>query len=895
MLRVTLENLLARKFRLVLTSIAVILGVAFMAGTFVLTDTLGHVFDDLFANTTKGVDAVARARRPFKGEGQGAAETRPPAPEGLAPLVASVPGVERAQGGVFQYALVLDKKGEAVQHQAPTFGTSWYPARTAVNRSLELQKTWRGTRGRQPASADEVALDVKTARDGGFHIGDEVTISFLTAPPQQFRLTGVFLFGGKEDGLAGATLAAFIPHRAQEVMNRVGKWDFVEVRGAPGKSEPEVRDAIRARLPDFRRRLAIDGTVVPELEAITGEQLAKEQATDIKDQLSFFNVFLLVFPIIFLFVGAFIIYNTFSITVAQRTRELGLMRALGASGRQVVVSVTLEALVVGLLSSIVGVVIGLGLVKPLEALLAAFGIELPSGPMEVLPRTIIVSLAVGTIVTVMSAISPARRAARIAPIAALRDEGLSPSSGRRRHLWGTAVTVVGLGLLAYGLLVTSDGNTAAASVGAAAALVFVGVAMLSPLFAIPAAKVLAWPVQRFRSLPGVLAQQNVMRNPRRTASTASALMIGLALVSLISIFGESAKATIATAIDDQTRADFVLSPKNFQTFSPEAAALVRKRFVSRLGSEGTVVEWRSGTVEIDGSPNQVLGVTDNFQKVSKVPFRVPIDRAAFRAGGMLISRSIAGLRKCVEAKAVTAPRVPCRQGAYLVVRFPAGTKPVSVPIVGVYTDDKALGPNTPDFIVGFDPDTDQWQRRFIDASDSFVLILEPPGASTTAVARIVTAVAKQVGGIEAENKAEFKDRQLALFDQILGLVYVLLLFAVVIALIGIVNTLALSIYERTREIGLLRAVGMSRVQLRRMIRGEAVIVAVFGSLLGLAIGMVFGGAIVRALESEGIDFHLPVGQLAVFVVLAGLAGLLAGTFPARRAARLDILRAIHAQ
>jgi putative ABC transport system permease protein len=895
MLRVTLENLLARKFRLVLTSIAVILGVAFMAGTFVLTDTIGNVFDTLFANTTKGVDAVTRAQRTFKGEGQGAADTRPPVPKALAALVGTVPGVARAQGGVFEYALVLDKKGEAIQHQAPTFGTSWYPARSAVNQSLQLQSTWKGGRSRQPSTGSEVALDAQTADDGNFKIGDRVTITFLTVPPQTFRLTGVFEFGGKKDGLAGATLAAFTPTRAQEVMNRVGSWDFVEVRGAGGRSEGDVRDAIRARLPDFRRRLAAGGALVPRLEAITGDERAKEQATDVKDQFSFFSIFLLIFPIVFLFVGAFIIYNTFSITVAQRTRELGLLRALGASGRQVITSVALEALAVGLLSSIIGVVIGLGLVKPLEALLGAFGIELPSGPLDVVPRTVIVSIAVGTIVTFVSAITPARRAARVTPIAALRDEGLSPSSGRRRYLWGAAATVVGLLLLAYGLLITTDGNTAALSVGVAAAVVFVGVAMLSPLFAIPAAKVLTWPAERFRSLPGLLAQQNAMRNPRRTASTASALMIGLALVSLISIFGDSAKATIANAIDKQTHADFILSPKNFQPFSPEAASLVRARFRRAFGSEGTVVEWRAGTVEIDGKPNAVLGVTDNFQKASEIPFRRTIDRDRFRFGGVVISDSIAGLRKCVSQTNLDRPRVACRQGSYLPVRFPAATRSVPVVIAGIYTDAKALGPNTPDYIIGFDPTTTQWQRRFTDAFDSFVPILKPTGASTSAAGRIVTAVAKKVGGIEAENKTQFKDRQIGLFNQILGLVYVLLLFAVIIALIGIVNTLALSIYERTREVGLLRAVGMSRIQLRRMIRGEAVIVAVFGSLLGLAVGIVFGGAIVRALSSEGIEFHLPVGQLVIFVVLAGLAGLLAGTWPARRAARLDVLRAIHAQ
>jgi putative ABC transport system permease protein len=890
--RVTLKNLFARKFRLVLTSVAVVLGVAFMAGTFVLTDTLGSVFDSLFADTTKGVDAVVRAREPFKAQGQNRAETRPPVPEALEGLVASVPGVNRAQGGVFGYALVQGKDGEAIQHQAPTFGTSWPPERQSVNQSLDLVD-YKGEQGRQPRTPDEVTLDIKTAQDGGFRIGDKVTVTFLSVQPRAFTLTGVFEFGGKQDGLAGATLAAFTPEQAQTLMNRTGQWDAVQVRADDGESQDEVRDAIRRRLPEFRAELAADGATVPQLQAITGEQLAVEQADALKENLSFFNTFLLIFALIALFVGAFIIYNTFSITVAQRTRELGLMRALGASGGQVVGSVAFEALVVGLFSSIIGLGLGLLLVKPLEGLLSAFGIDLPSGPLDIQPRTIIVSILAGTLVTLVSAIAPARRAARVPPIAALRDQTLTGTSGRRRYLWGTLLTLVGVALLFYGLF-GAGGSSAALSVGVSAAVVFVGVAMLSPLLARPAAKLLTLPAEKIRSITGLLAQQNAMRNPRRTASTAAALMIGLALVTLISIFGASAKGTIAGAIDDQTRADFILSPKSFAPFSPDAATQVRERFTEQLGSPGTVVEWRSATAEVDGQAAEVLGVTPDFRQTSGVPLRGTLDKAVLRDGGVVISADAAGKRMCVADANVDAARVPCRKGTSLPMRFPTASGAEAVPVAGVYTDDKSLGSNT-DYILGFDPATDQWQQRFTDATDLFVIVRKPVGATTAEANTIVTAVAEDVGGIEAENKAEFKDRQLAQFDQILGLMYVLLLFAVIIALIGIVNTLALSIYERTREIGLLRAVGMTRVQLRRMVRGEAVIVAVFGSLLGLAIGLVFGAAIVKALESEGITLSLPVGQLVVFVVLAGLAGLLAGVPPARRAARLDVLDAISSE
>ena len=421
---------------------------------------------------------------------------------------------------------------------------------------------------------------------------------------------------------------------------------------------------------------------------------------------------------------------------------------------------------------------------------------------------------------------------------------------------------------------------------------FVGIAMLSPLLAQPAVKLLTWPAERMRSVTGVLAQQNAMRNPRRTASTAAALMVGLALVSLIAIFGESAKSTFAAAIDDQTRADFVLSPENFAPFSPAAAEQVRTEFREKFGSEGTVVEWRPGSVEIDGSPNEVIGTTANFRETSVVPMRGTLDVEAMNDGGLVLSPDAAAERTCFSSEDLSGERVTCGKGTFVRVRFPAIEEEQAVQVAGVYTDDKAIGSNT-DYILGFDPDTDQWQQRFTDAFDVFVLIRKPAGAPTGEVHDVLTRIAKEAG-VEAENKAEFKDRQLAQFDQILGLMNVLLALAVLVALMGIANTLALSIYERTREIGLLRAVGMSRVQLRRMIRVEALVVSVFGALLGLMIGIVFGAAIVQALSSEGIELKLPVGQLVVFVIIAGLAGILAGTRPARRAARLDVLRAVNA-
>jgi len=534
-----------------------------------------------------------------------------------------------------------------------------------------------------------------------------------------------------------------------------------------------------------------------------------------------------------------------------------------------------------LLSSVLGLGLGILLVSPLEGLLSAFGISLPTGPIQIQARTVIVALIAGTAVTFVSAVAPARRAARIPPMAALQDHASAPNSGRRRYAWGAAFTLVGIAVLAYGLY--GSGSNAGITVGGAAALVFIGVAMLSPLVARPVARVLTLPAERRHRITGVLAQQNAMRNPRRTASTAAALMIGLALVSLISIFGASAKASFSSAIDNQTRADFILSPKTFQPFSSAAAQAVRSGFAAISRRPATVVEFRTGTAEVGGQAVSISGTSPDFQKVVAVPVQ-HFNQRRFASNGVVIWKSVVGQRFCGPDE-----HSVCRDGSSVVLRFPEGP-PQTVPIVGVFTDRKAL-PSPDDYLISLNG----WEQRYPQTLDDFVVILKPSDVSTPQAQHVVDSVAKQFGGIKAQNKAQFKDSQVAQFNQILGLMYVLLAFAVFIALIGIVNTLALSIYERTREIGLLRAVGMTRVQLRRMIRGEAVIVAVFGSLLGLVIGVGFGAAIVQALQDQGIGLSIPVGQLVLFVILAGLAGLLAGWLPARRAAHLDVLGAINAE
>ena len=873
MRRVTLKNLFARKFRLVLTSLSVVLGVAFMAGTFVLTDTLGNVFDELFTDVNRGVDVAVRSPAAFDERGPTGETTREPVPEHLLATVRAAPAVRTAAGSVQGYALVvsLDAQGnpdEAITSQAPTIGVTWGEDR-------ELNGAFGGDGraefGHRPRGPDQVALDEITAREAGVTAqavrrcatdrrchAARVQIVFLEHEPQIFDVVGIFKFG-TAGNLAGATLAAFDTATAQAVMNRPGQFDEIRAAADAGVSQTALR-----------QRVATEVNVAggPRYQVLTGEQLAAETSNEIKDNLGFFSTFMLIFAFIALFVGAFIIYNTFSIIVAQRARELGLLRALGASGRQVMGSVALEAFVIGLISSILGLGLGIAVAVGLQGLMRAVGFDLPSGDLIVASRTVIASVLVGTLITLVSAIAPARRAARVSPMTALRTDATIPSSGRRRFVFGAFGALIGAVLMLAGLFL---GSGSAVLVGGGALLVFLGVAALSPLLAPGAARLLGWLPARFRGMSGVLARENALRSPRRTASTAAALMIGLALVSVVAIFGASVKQTLGSVLENDLRAEFLLITDNFSPISPEAAGAIRSALP---GSK--VTEFRFGQIELGGSTDTLLGVDRNLAATLDVHPR---------SGALARWRSEGGLLVFKDAFADLPARA--RATREVEVRFPS--QPVgettTVRIAGVYDKKDAVGN---DYLLAM-PD---FEAQYTDQADAFIGVKIPPNTSVPAARRVVDSALAPYPNVEAKDQVEFKDSQEAQIDQFLNLMYMLLLLAVGIALIGIVNTLALSVFERTRELGLLRAVGMTRPQLRRMIRYEAVIIAVFGSLLGLGLGIAFGVAMVSALKSEGINLAFPIGQLVVFLVLAGFAGLVAGIPPARRAARLDVLEAI---
>ena len=654
---------------------------------------------------------------------------------------------------------------------------------------------------------------------------------------------------------------------ALRVVGHDGEWDSIFVAANPGVSQQKLAANVRtvvAATPDGQK-----------YEVLTGKELADEQASNVKDRLGFLNTFLLVFAFIALFVGSFIIYNTFSIIVAQRSRELALLRALGASGKQVTRSVAVEAFVVGLLSSVLGLGLGVLVAIGLQNLLAAFGFELPSEAPVILARTVIVALVAGTVVTFVSALSPARRAARVPPVAAMRDSAVIATSGARRYRVGGLLAVIGIILAGLGLFgdVSSDDvpGGPAGVVGVAAFLVFIGIAMLSPLVARPVSQFLGWVPARLRGMSGVLARENAMRNPRRTATTASALMIGLALVTLVSIIGASAKLSFERIIDDSVRADFLVQGKGFinRGFTPAIAESLEE---SLPGAQ--VVQFRQGDFVVDGDQRQLFGVSTNVEDAIDIQLQPSADLDAFATGGVLVNKD-------------TANNKGWKVGDTIQLQFEkTGVQPEK--IQGIFDEDRSIGSA---YLLSLQT----YEANYVDQADSLVAIRKASDVSKEETRATVERVLQPYPTVEVQDQTEFKDSQIAQFNTILNLLYVMLLLAVVIALIGIVNTLALSIYERTRELGLLRAVGMTRPQVRTMVRDEAVIISIFGSLLGLAIGLAFGRAFVSAVSDDGIVFALPVTQLVVFVVLAGIAGYLAGAWPARRAARHDVLEAIQSQ
>jgi putative ABC transport system permease protein len=851
MARLTIKGLLAHKLRFLLTALAVMLGVAFMSGTLVLTDTISRTFDDLFADVNRGTDAFVRSRESLTAS-FGGDRQRGRIPASLLPEILTVDGVANAEGNLQFYAQLVDKKGDTIgtpEQGAPTFGFNW-----TSDRRLNPYRLEPG--GRPPQGPDQVVIDAGSAKEGDFKVGDQVTI-LTQGPPKAYQIVGIAKFG-EADSAAGSSAALFDTPTAQAIAGAADQFDSISVVAQPGVSQDTLRDRIAAKL-DSR-----------SYQVLTGEQITKENQSDIKDALGFFNIALTIFAVIALFVGSFIIFNTFSIVVAQRIREMALLRAVGASGRQVMGSVLSEAVLVGLFASLVGLAAGIVLSSGLKALLDAFGFDIPAGGTVVGARTVIVALLVGTVVTVASAVGPARRASRVPPIAAMRDVALEdqPHSGRRVAI-GFGITGLGVLSLFAGLF----GGAGIQFVGLGALIVFIGVFVLGPVIARPVSAVIGWPIRRLRGITGELARENAMRNPKRTSATAAALMIGVALVAFITVFAESTKRSIDAQVDRAFKADYVISTGagfggGFGGFSPQLA-----EDVAKLPQVGASSPLRFNEAEFDGSSKFFVALQP--QSANEL-FDLKVEDG--RTTDLGQSNSLAVSRAVADDN-------NWRLGSSVPVSFPNGTTDLTVRMI--------FGNGQKEGLADYALSIATFNEHYTNQLDQQVYVKLAPGISPAEGRKALDGVIKAYPNAELQDRTEFKEAQADQINQLLNLIYVLLLLAVVIALIGIANTLALSIYERTRELGLLRAVGMTRRQLRSTVRWESVIISLLGTLLGLVIGLFFGWAVVEALKDQGItEFAPPGGQLLLVVIIGGFAGVLAAIGPARRAAKLDVLKAV---
>jgi putative ABC transport system permease protein len=840
MRQVTLRGLLAHKMRLALTALAIVLGVTFISGTFVLTDTLNNTFSTLFTSVYSKIDFQVRGVAQF---GNGAGATRNPLPDSLLPKVEAVPGVAAAAGNVQGYAQFIAPDGKPITSTVGTLGIGWDPNPQISNLHLIA--------GGPPTSSDDVVMDAATAKSYNFSVGQQVRIlGGGLKSAETFTITGIAQFG-TADNLAGQTLAAFALPTAQRVVGETGLFNFISVIAKPGADKAAVQRSIAQALPS-------------NAEVVTGQTIIDEDQNTVTKALSFFNTALLVFALISLFVGAFTIYNTFSIIVGQRTRELALLRVVGASRGQVLRSVLTEAAIVGFVSSAIGVGLGVAAAVGLEALLNSFGTSLPSGPLTFEPRTAVVGLAVGTLVTVVSAIGPARNAVRIPPVAALTDrpaDGAGAGPTRRRLISGSALTVFGVLLLGLGL-----SKPVVALVGVGALCVFVGVAMLAPAIARPLSGVLGRPLAALLGTPGELGRENSMRSPRRTAQTASALMVGLALVSAMAVFGASLSESATSSVDQAISANLLISVNGSGQLSDALPAAV----AAVPGVTATDTVYRN-QFEFKSTLTTLTGVTTQSLADTVILRMTAGSSAALGPGELLIDST-------------TATKDHLAVGDTVPIRF-AYTGPTTIKIGGIYQSNALI------------------QSYLVSAPYFLAHFRAPhPGAilaSTNGGSGVETAVANALapyGNVQVQSRAQFEQSQVSSVNSLLGLVYALLALAVLIALIGIVNTLMLSVLERTREIGLLRAVGMRRPQVRAMIRSEAVILATFGALIGIVIGTLMGLALVSSLRQQGVtETTVPIVRLVEFLILAALLGLVAASWPARRAARLDVLAAIAAE
>ncbi|MEO7420794.1 MAG: FtsX-like permease family protein [Ornithinibacter sp.] len=845
MIRATWRSVFARKLRLFLSAFAVILGVAFVAGSYIFTDTLDTAFKGL---TSGSVGDVVVQAGSDSGSGGGGGLSARTLPGSLVDTLAAVPGVARADGRVTNFGTyVVTADGKLIGGVGPpgiAVNHSLGPAANGTEPATLVSGRWPG--------AGEVVLDPSTARKSGYRLGESIQVITSSEQPRvEATLVGTASFGGSS--LVGASVVMFDTSDAQRIYAG-GKDEFsaIWVTAATGTSQAELRDAVRKVLPKGTR-------------AQTGDAISTKAASRIDTALSFVTTFLLVFAGVALTVGAFLIVNTFSILVAQRSRELALLRAIGASRRQVARSVLFEASIVGLVGSVTGIALGFVLATGIKVLFGRVGLDLGSAPLVLRPRTIVVSLLVGLLVTLAAAYLPARRAGRVPPVAAMRDDVALAEGGLRwRLVVGIVLITAGALAMALGLADVVPQPTYVLAGGIFGVLV--GTALVSPVIGRPVLAGLGWVYRRFFGAVGLMAEQNARRNPRRTAATASALMVGVALVTLMSVLGASTKASLDKSLAEDIVADFVVSNAVGQAFSATIADGVEK-----IPDVAEVTRVRGALVQVDGDRDFATGVDPATVTAVAKPVVLSGSLAALDGASVAVSKDLAAEKDLSI-------------GSSLTVGYAGEEQPFAV--VATYETDTVLSSGLTMSLAGFD-------ALGVPATDRALYVVARPGADRVAVGKEMSALVADLPTVTVNDQAEFAAQQRAPIDQLLFIVYALLGLAVVIAVLGIVNTLALSVIERVREIGLLRAVGLSRRQLRTMLRLESVAIALLGAVLGVGLGLLFAVALQRSLIDDGIDvLSIPVLQLLGFVAVAGVVGVLAALWPGRRAARLDVLRAI---
>jgi putative ABC transport system permease protein len=929
MILVAVRGLLGRKLRAALTAIAVVLGVAMISGTYVLTDTIQTAFDRIFTESYRGTDAVITARTAF----EPTAETdtgfvQATLPESTLERTRAIEGVDAAIGGVAGLAQIVDRDGDVLTTSgAPALGFSVDPSQPRFESLTLAEGRWPGP--------NEVAIDEASYEKADFRVGETIRIAAY-GPAERMRLSGVVRFGALSS-LGGATIAAMELRTAQRMFDKAGRLDQIRVAAAEGVTPPQL-------INNLRRDLGAG------VRVRSGIAQAEDDASSTNEFIGFLQNFLLAFAGIALFVGAFVISNTFSITIAQRAREFATIRTIGGSRRQVLASVILEALLIGVIASVIGLFLGFLLARGLNALFDAVGFDLPKVGLVYAPRTIVVALLVGIVVTLVASLRPALRATRVPPIAAVREGATLPESrfARWRTPGALLLTALGIGALLFGLFKDGLGTIGVLFwLGLGALAIFFGVALFASRIVRPLAEAVSpvgtamvavfsvlfypvllgywllryglfeqraafgkrlgafllgvvltfvvpiltpitlsmwlvaklgwytpeWPIER----PGViadnasrgLARENAQRNPQRTASTASALMIGLALVTLVAVLAQGIRTTFLDSVDQQFIADYAITAQD--NFSPLPVEVERR--TQEVGGTTAVSGIRFGQARINGDRQSITGVDGDLTRTIEIDWVSGDDGLPARLG-----------ENGAFAREDWAKDNDLAVGSPVRVLTPSG-RTLDLRIEGIFDEPTGGSP-----FANVNMSAATFDANYEQPTNAFTFANMQGGVSEANTTRLEDVLGPAFPNAKVQDREEFKDNQIAGLTSILNILYVLLALSVIVSLFGIINTLALSVFERTRELGMLRAIGMTRRQVRRMIRAESVVTALIGAVLGIILGVALGALLVARVDF--IEFSLPTVTLIIVALAAILVGIVAAILPARRASRLNVLQAL---